>query len=289
MTMPAQTKLRIKDVADATGVAAATIRMWEQRHGFPSPSRTPSGYRLYTEADIEQIRTVMALRHRGLSIADAIERVRGAAGGAATDLGGQPSLYAAVAALDPVARPQILKRSTLAAMSHAIEDELLARGARGIVVGAFQRVPFYAPAAYRYEQIARLSDATAVFADFPAIEQQPGAPTRIPIAPTDALGNEWAVVIDTPAYSACLVAWERPRAGASAPREFEAMLSLEPRVARRAAAAAAWLAGEQDAALGARLTQLVQSRPLPTDPPVAALTALTNRMVAYIDRPAQAS
>lgn len=285
MTMPAHTKLRIKDVADATGVAAATIRMWEQRHGFPSPSRTPSGYRLYTEADIEQIRTVTALRHRGLSIGDAIERVRGSA--STGDPVGQPSLYAAVAALDPVARPQILRRSTLAAMSHAIEDELLSRGARGLVVGAFQRVPFYTPAAHRYEQIARRSEATAVFADFPAIEEQPGAPARIPISPTDALGNEWAVVVDTPAYCACLVAWERPRADAGAPREFEAMLSLEPRVARRAAAAAAWLAGQQDAELGARLTQLVQSRPLPVDPPVAALTALTNRMVAYIDRRTQ--
>ncbi len=281
MTSPARTRLKIKDVADGTGVAAATIRMWEQRYGFPAPSRTPSGYRLYTDADVEAIRTVTALRHRGLSIADAIRRVQGSQTDEAV---GQPSIYAAVAALDPVARPQVLRRTTLKAMSHAIEDELLARGTRGIVVGAFQRTPFYASVAHRYEQLARVSEATVVFADFPCVRAEPATPTEVPIASTDALGNEWAVVIDTPGYSACLVAWERPHRDQDGEREFEAVLSLEPRVARRAAAVAAWLAGQQDPALGAELSQLVQSRPLPADPPVATLTALSNRMVAYLDR-----
>src|SRR5690606_8894220 len=53
MAIPVNDMLKIKDVAERTGVAAATIRMWEQRYGFPTPSRTPAGYRLYTEADIE--------------------------------------------------------------------------------------------------------------------------------------------------------------------------------------------------------------------------------------------
>lgn len=283
MTTPAQPKLRIKDVADGTGVAAATIRMWEQRYGYPAPARTPSGYRVYTEADVEGIRTVTALRHRGLSISAAIGRVRDHDSG---DAIGQPSIYAAVAALDPVARPQVLRRSTLTAMSLAIEDELLSRGAGGIIVGAFQKTDFYGPVAHRYEQLARVSDATIIFADFPAVREAPGEPIEIPISASDALGNEWAVAVDTPTYSACLVAWERPHSSATDERQFEAVLSLEPRVARRAAAVAAWLAGQQDADLGARLTQLVQSRPLPTDPPVAALTALSGRMVAYMDRAA---
>ncbi len=285
MTHP-QTKLRIKDVADGTGVAAATIRMWEQRYGFPSPSRTPSGYRVYTEADIEQIRTVTALRHRGLSITAAIDRVRATAD--EDSAAGHPSIYAAVAALDPVAHPQVLRRSTLAAMSHAIEDELLARSARGIVVGAFQRTKFYAPAEARYQQIARVNDATIVFADFPTVSAAPGHPIEVPIASTDALGNEWAVVVDTPIYSACLLAWERPNRQAGDERQFEAVLSLDPRVARRAAGVAAWLAAQRDPELGAKLTQQIQSRPLPTEAPAATLTALSNRMVAYLDHAAAA-
>ncbi|MFM9164964.1 MAG: MerR family transcriptional regulator [Solirubrobacterales bacterium] len=50
--------LKIKDVAEQTGIAAGTIRMWEQRHGFPTPERTPAGYRLYSADDVEALRRV---------------------------------------------------------------------------------------------------------------------------------------------------------------------------------------------------------------------------------------
>lgn len=283
MTTPADTTLRIKDVAAGTGVAPATIRMWEQRYGFPSPARTPSGYRVYTETDVERIRTVTALRHRGLSIAEAIDRIDGQSD-PADDLGSHPSIYGAVTAVDPAARPQILHRSSLAAISHAIEDELLARGSRGVVVGAFQRTRFYAPVAHRYEQLARVSDATIVFADFPSVNAVAQQPTEIPLAPSDALGNEWAVVADTPDFSACLVAWERPRRAPDAPRQFEAVVSLDARAARRAARVAARLAGYRDVALGDQLTATVQRRPLAPEPAATALTALTSRIVAYLDR-----
>ena len=105
------TDLAIKDVAERTGIAAGTIRMWEQRYGFPVPDRTPSGYRRYTEDDVETLRKVLALRHRGLSVPAAISR--------AQDTGGpsdHPSIYAAVAAHDVGARPHVLKKSTLVAL-----------------------------------------------------------------------------------------------------------------------------------------------------------------------------
>lgn len=283
MTTHADSTLRIKDVAAGTGVAPATIRMWEQRYGFPSPTRTPSGYRVYTETDVERIRTVTALRHRGLSIAEAIDRIDRQAD-PDDDLGSHPSIYAAVTAVDPAARPQVLHRSSLAAISHAIEDELIARGTRGVVVGAFQRTHFYEPVAHRYEQLARVSDATIVFADFPAVSADPWRPTQIPLSPSDALGNEWAVVVDAPDYAACLVAWERPHTPGEA-RQFEAVVSLDPRAARRAARVAARLAGHRDAELGDRLTATVQRRPLSPEPAASALTSLTSRMVAYLDRP----
>lgn len=280
MTAPVYDKLKIKDVAERTGVAAATIRMWEQRYGFPNPTRTASGYRLYTDADIESIRAVLALRARGLSIPAAIERARDEP----TDgEPGHPSIFAAVAAVDPNAHPQVLKRSTLAAMSHAIEDELLARGARGIVVGAFQRVAFYEQAAHRYEQIAMRSDCAVVFADFPEVERHPGTPALVPINATDALGNEWAVVVDSPGYAACLLAWERPNRAAGGERVFEAIMSLDPRAARRAASVASRLARLRDPSLGDSLDELLDGRPLATEPPASALTSLTGRMVAYLD------
>jgi hypothetical protein len=61
-------------VAERTGIAAGTIRMWEQRYGFPEPQRLPSGYRRYTPEDVETLRRVQAYRRRGLSIRAAIDR-----------------------------------------------------------------------------------------------------------------------------------------------------------------------------------------------------------------------
>ena len=75
--------LSIRRVAEETGLAAGTIRMWEQRYGFPEPQRTPAGYRQYREGDVEALRRVQAFRHRGLSIPAAIERAREA--GSASD------------------------------------------------------------------------------------------------------------------------------------------------------------------------------------------------------------
>jgi hypothetical protein len=61
-------KLAIKDLAEQTGLAAGTIRMWEQRYGFPEPARTAAGYRVYTEQDVIALRRVVAYRTGGLSV-----------------------------------------------------------------------------------------------------------------------------------------------------------------------------------------------------------------------------
>ena len=69
-------KLAIKDLAERTGIAAGTIRMWEQRYGFPEPARTAAGYRIYTEQDVVALRRVLAFRNRGLSVPAALDRAR---------------------------------------------------------------------------------------------------------------------------------------------------------------------------------------------------------------------
>jgi DNA-binding transcriptional MerR regulator len=40
------TELAIGELAEQTGLAAGTIRIWESRYGFPTPARNPSGYRI---------------------------------------------------------------------------------------------------------------------------------------------------------------------------------------------------------------------------------------------------
>jgi MerR family transcriptional regulator, light-induced transcriptional regulator len=275
------TELAIKDVAERTGIAAGTIRMWEQRYGFPVPERTPSGYRRYTEADVDTLRKVLALRHRGLSVPAAISRAQDSGGGPSD----HPSIYAAVAAQDPTARPRVLRKASLVALSRAIEHEALALAAAPVVFGAFQEERFYRQVERRYRRLAAHADAAVVFADFPAGARVPdgSAPVEIPIAPDDALGNEWAVIIDAPGYAACLLAWEQPGAEPDRERRFEAIWTIDPEATRRAALVAARLAGRADAAVGERLGELLTDRPLALEEPAPALTALTNRMIAYLD------
>ncbi|WP_354698354.1 hypothetical protein DSM112329_04028 [Paraconexibacter sp. AEG42_29] len=277
------TGLTIKDVAAQTGVAAGTIRMWEQRYGFPEPGRTSGGYRVYTDDDVHALRRVAAYRHRGLSVSAAIERAVENGGAADT-----PSIYAAVAATDHGAAPQVLRKSTLVAMSRAIEHQALAQASPALVFGAFQHQPFYRAVEQRYRHMARFADAAVVFADFPELVTPDGGPVEVPISSDDQLGNEWAVIIDAPGYSACLLAWEMP--GITEPgspddlsRRFEALWTVNPVATRRAAQVAARLAGKADAELGQRLDELLEARPLAIEEPAPALTALTNRMVAYLE------
>jgi DICT domain-containing protein len=273
--------LAIKDVAERTGIAAGTIRMWEQRYGFPEPQRLPSGYRRYTPEDVDTLRRVQAYRGRGLSVSAAIDRAREAGGPS-----DRPSLYAAVAATEHGALPQVLRKSTLEALSRAIEHETLALAAAPVLVGAFQRERFYRPVEGRWRRMAAQADAAVVFADFPAERHPDDGPDELPIRPADALGNEWAVIVDAPGFAASLVGWEQPGTGSGAERErrFEALWTLDPRAARHACRAAARMAAAIDPGTGERLDALLADRPLALEQPVPSLTALANRVVAYLER-----
>ncbi len=275
--------LAIKAVAEATGLAAGTIRMWEQRYGFPVPGRTDGGYRRYTQDDVEALRRVVAYRRRGLSVPAAIERANETGG--PTD---RPSIYAAVASADPAARPQVLRKSTLVALSRAIEHEMIAQAVEPILFGAFQHEAFYRAVEPRYREMSARADTSAVFADFPAVRHPEGGPVEIPIAPADALGNEWAVIVDAPGYAACLLAWEQPgvtEAGGAddMERRFEAIWTMDPYATRRAATVAARLVTRADPEYGAVCEAALAERPLALESPAPALTALANRVISYLE------
>ena len=276
--------LAIKDVSERTGLAPGTIRMWEQRYGFPEPDRTASGYRRYTDDDVEALRRVASYRRLGLSIPAAIERVR-----TADLLSDRPSIYAAVANLDPSARPQLLRKSTLVALSAAIEHEALARAASPVLFASFQEERFYRAVEHRYRRLAAQADAATVFASFDEARRPASGPVEIPIDLDDAIGNEWAVVVDAPGYCACLLAWEHPREdgdGLDLARRFEAIWTVHPRATRRAAQVAAKLAGQIDPEYGAELEALLADRPLAVESPAPGLTALANRAIAYMEQQA---
>ena len=107
----------------------------------------------------------------------------------------------------------------------------------------------------------------------------------MPLERGDGLGNEWAVIVDAPGYGVCLLGWEQsqPQPVPDIERTFEAIWTLDPRVVRRAVQVAATLARRADAALGDRIDALLAERPLAVEQPAPALTAVTNRIVGYLD------
>ncbi len=68
-------RYRIQSVAEMTGVSAATLRAWERRYGVPSPRRSSSAYRLYSDRDVDLIRRVRELCDGGMAPSDAARSV----------------------------------------------------------------------------------------------------------------------------------------------------------------------------------------------------------------------
>jgi DICT domain-containing protein len=271
--------MAIREVAEKTGLAAGTIRMWEQRYGFPDPGRTPAGYRLYSDDDVDTLRRVMTLRESGLSVPAALERARAAA----LTVTDRPSIFGAVPS---AGRTRMLRKRTLIAMSRAIEDETLARAAGPVVLGAFQRERHFRTVAHRYRRLASAADAAAVFADFPEARRPADGPAEVPIAPEAAIGHEWAVVIDAPSFAVCLLAWEPPvrkRPEDDLERTFETFWTLDPEAVRAAAHAGAGVAAATAPAVAERLQDVLAERPLAAEGGTAALEGLTARMIAYLE------
>jgi DICT domain-containing protein len=274
----------IKDAAARSGLTPGTIRMWEQRYGFPVPRRTPAGHRRYDADDIDALRRALALRDQGLSVPAALERARRADGG--TD---RPSIFGAIvgAAGFPV-RASPLRKRTLTHLSRAIEDETMVRAAAPVCFAAFQREAFYRCVEHRYRRMAANADCTMILADFPELRRGDDGLVEVPIDPETALASEWVVIVDAPGYAACLVAWEqadsRPEDVADDDeRLFEALVTLDPSTVRAAARAATRVVRETDPETADHVEQLLADRPLAFERPLPALTALTNRMLCYVD------
>ena len=67
--------LRIAAVAELTAVPEPTLRAWERRYGVPSPERTASGYRLYGQAQVDEVRMMRSLCDQGMAAAEAARHV----------------------------------------------------------------------------------------------------------------------------------------------------------------------------------------------------------------------
>lgn len=68
-------KYTVNEVEERTGVPATTLRQWERRYGVPKPERSDAGYRLYSDDDIADIRTIKAHVDDGVPASRAAQMV----------------------------------------------------------------------------------------------------------------------------------------------------------------------------------------------------------------------
>lgn len=273
-------ELTIGDLARRAGVSTAVLRMWESRYGFPEARRLASGHRRYADADVELVRHVLRRKAAGVRLDVAIAEAAASAPPAS------PSIFAELRRRHPALAVHRLRKSTLIALSWAIEDECCAVADHPVLFGAFQRGRFYEASAGRWSELARVARSAVVFAD----GWDPGAhttrgPLRVDLAADAPMRREWAVVCDALDSTACLSAWELPGQAGTPDRErlFEAVWTVDPVAVRDAARVAAAVAAEAGLA---EATPLLYELAEPPAAPITApaVTALFNRVVAYVDR-----
>lgn len=147
----------------------------------------------------------------------------------------------------PALRPQTYFKTSLTALSHAMEDQVLAGAERPLVIASFQQERFYRQEAHRYERIAEVTDQVYVLAAAEtSFGSQSGNYETVAFEQDDTLTQEWHLIVLGERYSACLICRERqPIEGVTvrsqgAPaldqtRRFEGFWTLDRQVCLRAA------------------------------------------------------
>ena len=140
-------------------------------------------------------------------------------------------------------RPQIYFKSSLTALSHAMEDQVLADSEQPLVIASFQREHFYRQEAHRYRRIAEKSDHVYILAapetDFTNSSQ---VYETIAFEPTDSLAQEWHLVVIGQQFVSCLICQERSHSSSEADaemdnsRRFDGIWTFDRQVSNQAAA-----------------------------------------------------
>ncbi len=276
--------LTISELARRTGLTPATLRAWETRHGFPVPARRASGHRRYDERDVELVKEVLRRRDAGVRLEVAIE---GATASRALSSSPTTSVFAELRRRHPHIAPQLLRKSTLLALTWAMEDESCARAQRPTLFAAFQREQFFRQAEPRWRELARTARSAVVFAEFTGPRMaDSGSNLHTVHLPEEApMRREWSLVCDSPGHLTALAAWELPGQDdvPDGDRLFESVWTLEPRAVRDAALVCADLADVLDPSGGHDWSGLEPLAPEPSDD-LRAATSLFQRLVAYVDR-----
>ncbi len=139
--------------------------------------------------------------------------------------------------LFPQWRPQMYFKSSLTALSHAMEDQILADTEHSLIIASFQQERFYRQEANRYQRIAKVTPHVYVLAA-PETEfkNSSGAYETIAFTPDDSLSQEWHLVVIGKTYSSCLICRERiSTTNVDNNRRFEGIWTFDRQVSQAAA------------------------------------------------------
>ncbi|MBD2664872.1 DICT sensory domain-containing protein [Richelia sinica] len=110
----------------------------------------------------------------------------------------------------PHLRPQLYFKASLTALSHAMEDQVLAATLeQPLIIASFQRERFYRQEAHRYQRLAEKSNQIYVLSA-PETEFANSFDyyEKVAFEPDDALSQEWHLVVVAENYATCLVCRE---------------------------------------------------------------------------------
>lgn len=140
-------------------------------------------------------------------------------------------------------------KTSLTALSHAMEDQVLAGNDCPLMIASFQQERFYRQEAHRYLRLAEITPQIYVLAASDTKFADTNGTARhetIAFAPEDALVHEWHLVVLGEHYTACLICREHnqsaqePKFLNGAPtldqsRRFEGIWTLDRHVCEQAA------------------------------------------------------
>lgn len=144
----------------------------------------------------------------------------------------------------PQWRPQMYFKSSLTALSHAMEDQVLAGKESALIIASFQKERFYRQEAHRYQRIGKLSPHVYVLAapetEFSSISD---IYEKIAFNTDDALTQEWHLVVISENYANCLVCREKTHLAKTQAsemamdnsRRFEGIWTFDRAVSKKAA------------------------------------------------------
>ncbi|NJL62900.1 MAG: GAF domain-containing protein [Methylacidiphilales bacterium] len=135
----------------------------------------------------------------------------------------------------PYLRPQLYFKASLTALSHAMEDQVLAATLEEpLVIASFQRERFYRQEAHRYQRLAQRSNQIYVLSapetDFC---NKSDYYEKVAFEPDDGLSQEWHLVVLAQNYATCLVCREVPLSLAKKQQMRELSPALDMDTSRR--------------------------------------------------------